>query len=96
MSPSLFPFSPLVFLFLSNSFVPFAALFFLPASHTSSLTSPFFDILSYQFPSFSFQTSLDPLNSDRLETVTDISKACQMALSILNDLLNYDKLEDGT
>ena len=39
---------------------------------------------------------IDPENLDRLETVTDISKACQMALSILNDLLNYDKLEDGT
>jgi signal transduction histidine kinase len=31
-----------------------------------------------------------------VETVNDVSKACSMALSILNDLLNYDKLEDGT
>lgn len=31
-----------------------------------------------------------------MDTVNDISKACHMALSILNDLLNYDKLEDGT
>lgn len=35
-------------------------------------------------------------NTDRVDTVNDISKACHMALSILNDLLNYDKLEDGT
>jgi signal transduction histidine kinase len=40
--------------------------------------------------------SSDPKNFDRVETVNDISKACSMALSILNDLLNYDKLEDGT
>jgi signal transduction histidine kinase len=38
----------------------------------------------------------NPANSDRVDTVNDISKACHMALSILNDLLNYDKLEDGT
>ena len=69
-----------------------STLFFLSVSHTSSLTSPSFT----NFLSSSFLTSLDPLNSDRLETVTDISKACQMALSILNDLLNFDKLEDGT
>ena len=31
-----------------------------------------------------------------METVSDISKACNMALDILNDLLNFDKLEDGT
>lgn len=37
-------------------------------------------------------------NSDymeRLSTVKDIVDACDIAVGILNDLLNYDKLEDG-
>jgi signal transduction histidine kinase len=45
---------------------------------------------------FTIMVDENPANSDRVDTVNDISKACHMALSILNDLLNYDKLEDGT
>jgi signal transduction histidine kinase len=31
----------------------------------------------------------------RLDTITDVKSACQTALEILNDILNYDKIEDG-
>lgn len=34
-------------------------------------------------------------NIDQLDILTDISMACDSAIAILNDLLNYDKLEDG-
>ena len=33
---------------------------------------------------------------DRVATVKDVMDACDIAISCLNDLLNYDKLEDGT
>ncbi len=37
----------------------------------------------------------DPLDLMRLETLYEISWACDVALEILNDLLLYDKLENG-
>ena len=59
-----------------------------------------YSLIAYLLPPELILPSLpfpvDPKNCDRVETVNDISKACNMALSILNDLLNYDKLEDGT
>ena len=36
-----------------------------------------------------------PGNDERLDTLKDITKSCDVALNILNNLLNYDKLEDG-
>lgn len=33
---------------------------------------------------------------DRLDTLKDVSKSCDLVLNILNDLLNYDKLEVGS
>ena len=36
------------------------------------------------------------LTSDRLQIVREVGMACDMAVTILNDLLNYDKLEDQT
>lgn len=36
-----------------------------------------------------------PGHIDRLDTLRDVSKSCDLVLSILNDLLNYDKLEVG-
>lgn len=32
-------------------------------------------------------------NEDQLEVLTDIAAGCDVAIQILNDLLNYDKLE---
>lgn len=37
-----------------------------------------------------------PHARNRLATVQDIAHACDIAVGILNDLLNYDRLEDGT
>lgn len=37
-----------------------------------------------------------PHARNRLSTVSDIAHACDIAVGILNDLLNYDRLEDGT
>ena len=37
-----------------------------------------------------------PHAKNRLSTVQDIAHACDIAVGILNDLLNYDRLEDGT
>ena len=37
-----------------------------------------------------------PGNEERLDTLKDITKSCDVALNILNNLLNYDKLEDGS
>jgi signal transduction histidine kinase len=34
-------------------------------------------------------------NNNLLETVDDISNSCQIALSILNDLLTFDKIDSG-
>ena len=34
-------------------------------------------------------------HEDCLDTLKDVCKACDLVLNILNDLLNYDKLEDG-
>jgi signal transduction histidine kinase len=36
-----------------------------------------------------------PGHFDRLDTLKDVSKSCDLVLNILNDLLNYDKLEVG-
>ena len=40
--------------------------------------------------------STNPIDIERCETIDDISSSCRVALSILNDLLNIDKLESGT
>ena len=40
--------------------------------------------------------SKNPIDVERCETIDDISSSCRVALSILNDLLNIDKLESGT
>ena len=40
--------------------------------------------------------SANPTDVERCETIGDISASCQIALSILNDLLNMDKVESGT
>lgn len=40
--------------------------------------------------------SRNPIDIERCETIDDISSSCRVALSILNDLLNIDKLESGT
>ena len=40
--------------------------------------------------------STNPIDIERCETISDISSSCQIALSILNDLLNMDKVESGT
>jgi signal transduction histidine kinase len=37
-----------------------------------------------------------PKQSEHLEIVREVGTACEMAVTILNDLLNYDKLEDET
>ena len=34
-------------------------------------------------------------HEDCLDTLKDVCKSCDLVLNILNDLLNYDKLEDG-
>jgi signal transduction histidine kinase len=37
-----------------------------------------------------------PFHAEQLCIIRDVVNACDIAVSILNDLLNYDKLEDGT
>lgn len=37
-----------------------------------------------------------PKQNEHLEIVREVGTACEMAVTILNDLLNYDKLEDET
>jgi signal transduction histidine kinase len=41
------------------------------------------------------QTSTDPKDADRNDILSDTSSACRTALDILNDLLCFDKLENG-
>jgi signal transduction histidine kinase len=41
------------------------------------------------------QTSTDPKDADRNDILSDVNSACRTALDILNDLLCFDKLENG-
>jgi len=36
------------------------------------------------------------IDSSSVATVTEISESCDTAITILNDLLDYDKLDEGT
>ena len=44
-----------------------------------------------EIPSRKWDTSMEPI----IDTVTDIYCSCEIALSILNDLLTFDKMEGG-
>jgi signal transduction histidine kinase len=41
------------------------------------------------------QASTDPKDTDRNDILSDVNSACRTALDILNDLLCFDKLENG-
>jgi signal transduction histidine kinase len=41
------------------------------------------------------QASMDPKDADRNDILSDANSACRTALDILNDLLCFDKLENG-
>jgi signal transduction histidine kinase len=42
-----------------------------------------------------FHGCVSTIDMDRLNTLQEITSSCEVALSILNDLLTYDKLESG-
>ena len=41
------------------------------------------------------ETSTDKIDIERCETLSDVKSACRTAVEILNDLLCFDKLEEG-
>jgi signal transduction histidine kinase/CheY-like chemotaxis protein len=50
--------------------------------------------LKYSTDQIPLNTS-DPIEKDRLQTLSETSMACEAALNILNELLLYDKIEKG-